>query len=199
MFDMFAYCYKLITVKVSNFDTSKVTNMQGMSYRYHKLKYLDLSSFDTSSSNNLVLLLGGDNSLVYIKFNSLRFKENANFNSMFSSVSPNLKICIEDEDTKNKLQTINIIFNCTDKCFYNDIKIDWESDSCIENWSESGNKYEHNNFCYDICPNTTFSSRNNEYLCLDKSSEGIFLIVLRIYTKNIIIPVKNAMNEVINK
>ena len=93
---------------------------------------------------------------------------------MFSSVSPNLKICIEDEDTKNKLQTINIIFNCTDKCFYNDIKIDWESDSCIENCGESGNKYEHNNFCNGICPNTTFSSRNNEYLYLDKSSEGIY-------------------------
>ena len=171
MFDMFAYCSNLITANVSNFNTSKVKNMQGIFYKCYKLKYLDLSSLDTSSATNAKSLFTECNSLVYIKLNSFEIKNTTIFNYMFSNVSPNLKICIDDNTTKSQLQSINAIFDCSDKCFDNDIKVDYKNNLCIKNCNESENKYELNNLCYEICPNTSYLSNDNEYICLDKSSE----------------------------
>ena len=47
---MFAYCYELISVNVSNLNTSNCINFQGMFYDCFKLKYLDLSNFIGSSA-----------------------------------------------------------------------------------------------------------------------------------------------------
>ena len=125
MFDMFGYCYKLITVNVSNFDTSKVKNFQGIFYQCHNLKYLDLSSFNISSATNIPIMFIGCNSLVYLKLNSLTAKDGINFGNIFESVSPNLKICINSENTINKFSsTIQSQINCSDNCFDDNIKIE---------------------------------------------------------------------------
>ena len=48
MYCMFAYCSSLTSLDVSKFDTSSVTNMNGMFDSCKRLTSLDLSSFDTS-------------------------------------------------------------------------------------------------------------------------------------------------------
>ena len=93
---------------------------------------------------------------------------------MFRSEYPYLKICIHDDNTKSRLQpSIQSKINCSHECFINnDIKIDLRTNSCISSCNESSYKYELNNLCYEKCPNTSFLSSDNGYLCLDKSSES---------------------------
>ena len=174
---MFAYCHKLITVNVSNFDTSNVISMQGLFYLCYDLKYLDLSSFNTPSLNNIDLSFANDLSLVYINFKSLTIKENTISSSMFFNISENLVICIQDNYSKYKLSELipSLKINCLHECFNNsNMKVNLQNGRCINNCKESGNKYELNNLCYEICPNTSFLSNYNEYLCLDKSSEDSY-------------------------
>ena len=173
MLDMFGYCDNLITVNISNFNTPKLKNIQGMFIQCVNLKYLDLHNFDTSSVDIMALLFSDDKSLVYIKLNHFKIKGGVYYQNVFNSVSSNLKVCIENGNTINLLQSyVNI--NCEDICFKNDIKINLATNSCIEHCYASDNKFELNNLCYKICPNTSFLSSYNEYLCLDKSSEGSY-------------------------
>jgi surface protein len=51
--DMLEGCYNLESLDVSNFDTSKVTNMKGMFYNCSSLWTLDLSFFDTSNVTDM--------------------------------------------------------------------------------------------------------------------------------------------------
>jgi surface protein len=47
MHDMFYSCREAKIIKVDNFDTSKVENMQAMFYGCHTIEALDLRSFNT--------------------------------------------------------------------------------------------------------------------------------------------------------
>ena len=53
MSEMFRCCEKLTSLDLSNFDTSNVTNMSCMFYSCEKLKSLDLSNFDTSKVTDM--------------------------------------------------------------------------------------------------------------------------------------------------
>ena len=171
MEDMFAYCHKLITVNVSSFDTSNTKNMRGIFHECHNLKYLDLSNFNTSSVNSIGSICFENKSIVYIKFNLLKINEGTHYDDMFSHSSSYLKICINNEDSKNKLPLgIKSKINCLHDCFIiDDVKIDLKNNLCIKYCNESDNKYELNNICYEKCPNTSYFLNDNEYLCLDKS------------------------------
>ena len=50
---MFSGCSKLTSLNVSNFDTSKVTNMGYMFSGCSKLTSLNVSNFDTSEVTNM--------------------------------------------------------------------------------------------------------------------------------------------------
>ena len=134
---------------------------------------MDLSNFNTSSVNSIGSICFENKSIVYIKFNLLKINEGTHYDDMFSHSSSYLKICINNEDAKNKLPSdIKSKINCLHDCFIiDDVKIDLKNNLCIKYCNESDNKYELNNICYGICPNTSYLSNYNEYLCLDKSSE----------------------------
>ena len=176
MFDIFAYCYKLTSVDVSSFETSKVKQMQGMFYHCYALKYLDLSKFDTSQVATLQGICADDDSLIYINFNSLIIKEGTiiDIDYMFDNTSPDLKICINDSFTRNILSKYESKFDCNNLCFGKNIKIDLKENKCVQNCNESEFKYEYNHFCYETCPNKTFT-KENEFLCLNKAPEGYYL------------------------
>ena len=147
MFDIFGYCYNLVTINVSSFDTSNVKNMQGMFYHCFKLKYLDLSNFKTSSVTNIINFCVECNSLIYANLRS--FKITVEANRIFPE---NKKFCFDDIDSKNNIIGVNGISNCSDICFQDNIKIDDESNTCVEQCDR--NKYEFNKICYKICPNS---------------------------------------------
>ena len=173
MFDMFGYCYNLNFVNVSTFDTSKVKNFQGMFYYCQSLKYLDLSNFNLSSATNINVIISGCRSLVYTNLFSFRKTDSSTVSGYKDTSS---KICIKEIDIGailgNSNKNSNLKFNCSDKCFEKNIKIDLNNDNCIERCNESEYKYEYHNLCYKECPNTTFLSNNKEYdgyLCVDKN------------------------------
>lgn len=53
MKNLFAHCYELPTVDVSNWDVSNVKDMQFMCYRCNKLSTLDVSNWDVSNVANM--------------------------------------------------------------------------------------------------------------------------------------------------
>ena len=54
---IFAQCDELLAVNISSFDTSNVKIFQGIFYKSGKLKYLDLSNFNFSSTTNSVYMI----------------------------------------------------------------------------------------------------------------------------------------------
>ena len=60
---MFLRCTSLITLDLSNFNTSKVTNMSNMFYNCISLTSLDLSNFDTSKVTNMDYMFSSCTSL----------------------------------------------------------------------------------------------------------------------------------------
>ena len=178
MMDMFALNYNLISIELSNFNTSKVKNLKGMFYKCQTLKYLDLSNFDTTLVTNICSMFEQCSSLLYINFNSLRIGGGGEKETgyAFSSTPIELKICIYDSQTENLLLSWTVInsqtnLNCSDICFEKNIKINLKENRCLYSCNESESKYEYKNYCYEVCPNTTFISNNNEYLCSDKTFE----------------------------
>ena len=55
---MFFYCKSLITLDLSNFDTSNVTDMSLMFSDCFNLTTLDVSNFDTSNVTNMRYMFG---------------------------------------------------------------------------------------------------------------------------------------------
>ena len=63
MYEMFAMCKNLTSLDISNFDTSKVTSMYAMFRGCNSLTSLDVSNFDTSAVTNMYLMFDGCASL----------------------------------------------------------------------------------------------------------------------------------------
>ena len=166
MYDMFGYCNSLVSVDVSNFDTSKVTKMQGMFYICRSLKSIDLSNFKFDSVTNMNSMFTENVLLEFINLYNFKIKNDITLEGIFASTSSNLRICINDIDTQNRLRAQGVKFDCSNICINNSLKIDLKYNICIEYCNESDYKY--NIYCYDKCPNTTYILKNNEKICLDK-------------------------------
>jgi len=65
---MFSGCSSLVSVDLSSFDTSSVTNAYGVFYSCSSLKWLDLSSFDMSAAREMNSFFYGCTSLQEVKF-----------------------------------------------------------------------------------------------------------------------------------
>jgi len=75
--------------------------------------------------------------------------------------------------TCEELYKLNVKKDCSDTCFSNsNPKICLKTDSCVGSCEFCEYKYELNTLCYERCPETSYSSSDNEYLCFDKSPEN---------------------------
>ena len=174
MHDMFGFNDKLTSVYILNFDTSKVKNMQGMFNRNYQLQYLDLSNFNTNLVTNMQYMFEQNGLLKYLNLYSFIINSGTQIKDILLNTPPNLKICINDLNTRNKLASYGKTFDCSDVCIKKNLKIDSEYRRCVENCNESNYKYEYNNTCYDKCPKETFNIIN-EYFCFDEKPEGYYL------------------------
>ena len=183
---VFNGCKSLVSLDLSRFDTSNVNTMQSMFYQCSNLKYLNLTKFITAKTGNLISMFNGCSSLKYLNLKSCKFKNSINVDNIFMDIPSSVKCCIEDQTSKDKLPKNKVIFNCSDDCFKGNIKIDLENFSCIESCSNSQNKYEYNNYCYNECPKGTLINNelcednicniNNQniFQCLNKTPEGYY-------------------------
>ena len=176
MFDIFGYCSKLYSIDVSNFDTSKVQNMQGMFYQCELLKYLDLSNFNTSLTNNMIKMFSYSGLLLYINLKSFKIKNNTQIIKTFQYINHNTKVCLNDSETINLLSSQINNLTCSHICFEENIKISWNENTCFKSCNESQYKYDYRNYCNEKCPNNAFVPEYDNYLCLDKTENGIYYL-----------------------
>ena len=194
MHDMFGCCYNLTSINVLNFDTSKVKIIQGMFNRNHGLTNLDLSNFNINSVTNMKYMFLESKSLLYLNLYSFVIKSGTEIDEILLDTPSNLKIYINDLNTRNLLSSYGKTFDCSDVCTNKNLKIDSQYKRCVENCSESNYKYEYKNICYNECPNETYS-KENEYFCYDEKPEGYYLDSTDLNIKNVLIDVKIVMAQ----
>ena len=190
---VFYNCYSLKSLDLSSFDTSKVTDFHWMFYNCSSLVTLDLSNFDTSSCictfhmfNNCTKLISlnlnsfdtskvtyiynmfiGCKSLISLNLNHFSVSSLVKYEDIFTNINPNITFCIESNNVISSQITSNFKKNCSDICFKNP-KLIIEKKKCIEKCvNDLEYKYEFNNICYSSCPNGTYSSSVNDYLCVE--------------------------------
>ena len=84
---MFGNCPSLTTLDLSNFDTSKVTDMRDMFYRCLNLTTLDLSNFDTSNVTGMNSMFYSCSGLTTLGVSSFDTSNVTHMQSMFQDCS----------------------------------------------------------------------------------------------------------------
>ena len=171
---MFGQCHSLISLDLSNFITSSVTNMEGMFGGSYALLSLDLTNFDMSLVTNMLGMFFDLFSMVYLNLDKCKeTKEDINILNMFNNINPQVLICL-DKDANPKIyaaileKNINDNnINCNNICFNNNTKIIFNDKICVDECSTTQYRHEFNKICYDLCPENTHSSFDNENICED--------------------------------
>ena len=83
----FQFFSNLTTIKFDNFDTSKVTDMQGMFYECSQLASLDVSKVDTSKVTTMWGMFSGCSQLTSLDISRFNTSNVTNMNSMFCGCS----------------------------------------------------------------------------------------------------------------
>ena len=177
MYCTFEGCTNLKYIDLSSFDTSNVGSMQYMFSECKNLKYLDLSHFNTLKVTTIFQMFYQCFSLVYLNLKSFSYSNELQTLNALYNINDNIKLCAEDASFINQFSGKS--FNCSDKCFDENIKV---NDICIE----SCDTYEYKNICLDECPKGTLINnnicednpclKNNQNLieCLDNTPEGYY-------------------------
>ena len=179
MHSMFLHCFELKTLDLSNFDTRRVTSMYQMFYTCDGLITLNIDNFDFSSVNSISGMFYNCSSLVSLDLHKLLLsndlKNSYLKDNIFNGCNESLVLCFDnegnnDDDDNNAIilnQLSNFKKNCSDICFMPERKIIPHISKCTMNCEmDDIYKYEYNNFCYQSCPNGTYYSYNNNYLCI---------------------------------
>ena len=85
---MFNKCYKLKEIKgIDKFNTNKVTDMKAIFQACYELEHLDLFNFNTSNVTNMSWMFNNCNKLKYL--NLLNFSINCDTQNMFKNINKN--------------------------------------------------------------------------------------------------------------
>ena len=117
MFSMFNKCKSLIYLNLSNFDTSKVTDMSFMFYNCYNLKYLDIPHFSPIILTKIENLFYNMSSLIYLNIYSLEINDQTIKSNAFDNLPSDLKICSNKTNMQNYLLSIQKNYDCNDICF----------------------------------------------------------------------------------
>ena len=122
--NMFFNLNNIISIDLSKFDSSKVSDMSSMFYMFYdcqSLKYLDLSYFDTSQVSNMDFLFASCSSLVSLNLSRFNTKSVIKMNSMFKNdeslaIIGQLEIPCKLSDFRDKiLESEQAFYNNTPK------------------------------------------------------------------------------------
>ena len=98
---MFQYCSSLVDLDLSSFNTSNVTTMGHMFYGCTSLKSVDLSSFNTSNVISMRSMFSSCSSLVDLDLSSFNTSNVTNMSNVFSNVSISGTLDISSWDVSN--------------------------------------------------------------------------------------------------
>ena len=98
---MFSGCTNLTSIDLSNFDTSRISNMYGMFYNCKKLKNLDLSRFNTRSVRYMSSMFWGCGSLESLDLKSFDTSNVTKMDAMFGCCMSLTSLDVSSFDTRN--------------------------------------------------------------------------------------------------
>ena len=112
MANMFNYCSRLTELDLTNFDTSKVTDMNYMFFKV-RAQEIDLSSFNTSNVKNMSYMFGQCGFLTNINLSGFNTSKVTNMSAMFKGCDVLTKLDLSKFKT-SKVAYMNEMFsNCT--------------------------------------------------------------------------------------
>ena len=167
---MFYKCTSLTSLDLSNFITSKVTNMWSMFCYCSSLTSLDLSNFDTSNVNDMDYMFYQCINLEYINLYNFKEIKLTSYGDIFVGVPENIVICIDENNIQNKILPKIKDIKCNTISCLNDWKsiqkkIIHNTNECIDSCENSNQyKYEYNGKCYETCSNGFLYDENNNKL-----------------------------------
>ena len=106
---MFNRCEKLTTLKLGDFDTSRVSDMSYMFYGCKNLTTLNLDNFDTSNVNNMEYMFEDCEKLTSLDLSGFNTKKVKAMNSMFFGCSSLENVNLSSFDTP-KLESMRHMF-----------------------------------------------------------------------------------------
>ena len=109
---MFDGCEKLTSLDLSNFDTSKVTNMSYMFYNCKVLASLDVSNFDTSNVTNLSYMFYSCQTLTNIDVSSFDTSEVTTMDSMFYACKKLASLDLSSFNTSKVTDMTSMFYDC---------------------------------------------------------------------------------------
>ena len=109
---MFYWCYNLINIDFTNFDSSQVTNMSNMFALCINLTYLDLSFLNTSKVTNMSNMFYFCKNLPELNLSSFNTEKVMDMSKMFSDCSNIKNINLSSFNTENVISMSHMFFYC---------------------------------------------------------------------------------------
>ena len=110
---MFQNCSDLISLDLSNFDTSKVEDMHSMFEDCSNLTSLDVSNFNTSNAKDMSIMFYGCRSLTSLDLSSFDTSNVTEMIMMFEVCSKLTLLDISNFDTSNVTKMWRMFADCT--------------------------------------------------------------------------------------
>ena len=110
MSDMFAYMSSLTTLNLSSFDTSKVTNMSNMFAYMRHLTALNLSNFNTSQVTDMGYMFEDMSNLTTLNLSSFDTSKVTNMGAMFEGMSGLTTLNLSNFDT-SQVTDMGVMFS----------------------------------------------------------------------------------------
>ena len=107
---MFSVMYNLTTLNLSNFDTSKVTDMSSMFWGVSNLITLNLSNFNTSNVTNMSYMFASMRSLTSLNLSSFDTSKVTDMHAMFASMRSLTSLNLSSFDT-SQVTTMQSMFS----------------------------------------------------------------------------------------
>ena len=112
MKNMFNGCTSLISLDLSKLDTSSVTDMSNMFSSCNLLQSLDLSNLNTSSVKNMYKIFSGCKSLKSLDLSKLDTSSVTDMRGLFYDCSSLISLDISKLDTSSAVEMNNMFYGC---------------------------------------------------------------------------------------
>ena len=113
MINMFSNCGSLMSLDLSSFNTSKVTNMNGMFLNCTKLTSLDLSSFNTSKVTNMSYMFSSCLSITNLDLSNFNTSKVTDMSIMFSDCSSLTSLDLSSFNTSKVTNMRDMFSSCS--------------------------------------------------------------------------------------
>ena len=155
---MFAECHSLKFVEINNINTSSLITMSHMFENCYSLRSINLSSFNLELTQNMEYMFANDNQLVYVNFLNANDSGIKRMNNIFLGTLENMVFCINESLSRNIYGIIS-----RKRCTAIDCSKNWtlsrklilaSNGQCVDECPKKA-IFFHDYKCYYRCPNET--------------------------------------------